>query len=67
MESGKKKTNISIYTKKNQSKIDKAKIKLSKDHIFNKANRNLWYNPKFPPIKTGNISFDNPTLKFDIF
>ena len=62
----KKKTNISIYSKKNKSEIEKAKIKIHRDHIFNKANRNLWYNPKYPPTKTGNASYDYPTLKFDV-
>lgn len=62
----KKKTNISIYSKKNKSEIEKAKIKIHRDHIFNKANRNLWYNSKYPPTKTGNASYDYPTLKFDV-
>ena len=70
----------SVWEKKNNKwvkkydlkyeKIDEsheaAKLKMSNEHIFDKVNRNYFYNDAFKPEKLGNDSFDVFNKDFDI-
>ena len=56
----------SIVNHVNEEGVEKARLPQSKDRIFAEHNRNLYFNPKNPPLKTGDERLDKFPKEFRI-
>jgi hypothetical protein len=56
----------SIVNHVNEEGVEKARLPQSKDRVFAEHNRNLYFNPKNPPLKTGDERLDKFPKEFRI-